>query len=113
MPYVNVDVDLYDFDDDDLIEELEGRGYHLDKKSEKYDMETVIWHFKNGRANEALIALGRIEPHLSGISDKVIETEKVVKLLTSLERIKKELTPGVSGYYVIEQIVNEALNEYR
>lgn len=27
MPYVSVDIDLNDFDDDDLIEELESRGY--------------------------------------------------------------------------------------
>lgn len=26
MPYVNIDVDLEDFEDDDLIEELQSRG---------------------------------------------------------------------------------------
>ena len=39
--------------------------------------------------------------------------EKHKNLVLALEKIKKELTPGVSGYYVIEKIVDEALNEYR
>lgn len=39
--------------------------------------------------------------------------EKHKNLVLALEKIKKELTPGVAGYHVIEQIINEALNEYR
>jgi hypothetical protein len=27
MPYISIDVELDDFDDDDLIEELQSRGY--------------------------------------------------------------------------------------
>lgn len=34
MPYVNVHIDLDDFDDDDLIEELESRGYTCTKDSD-------------------------------------------------------------------------------
>ena len=33
MPYVHVEIDLDDFDDDDLIEELESRGYTCSKDS--------------------------------------------------------------------------------
>ena len=39
--------------------------------------------------------------------------EKHKNLIIALEKIKKELTPGVAGYHIIEQIINEALNEYR
>lgn len=31
MPYVHVEIDLDDFDDDDLISELESRGYTCSK----------------------------------------------------------------------------------
>lgn len=33
MPYVNVHVDLDDFDDEELIEELEIRGYSVDSRA--------------------------------------------------------------------------------
>lgn len=33
MPYVNVHVDLDDFDDEELIEELETRGYSVDSQA--------------------------------------------------------------------------------
>lgn len=35
------------------------------------------------------------------------------ELLDLLNRIKKECTPGVSGYYVIVRMIDEVLNEYR
>jgi hypothetical protein len=33
MPYVHIHIDLDEFDDDDLIEELESRGYTCTKDS--------------------------------------------------------------------------------
>lgn len=33
MPYVNVHVDAEDFDDEDLIEELESRGYSVNQEA--------------------------------------------------------------------------------
>lgn len=33
MPYVNVHVDLNDFDDEDLIDELENRGYSVNQEA--------------------------------------------------------------------------------
>lgn len=29
MPYINVNIDISDFDDDDLIEDIERRGYRV------------------------------------------------------------------------------------
>ena len=31
MPYVSVDIDLDEFDEDDLVQELESRGYRVSK----------------------------------------------------------------------------------
>lgn len=33
MPYVNVHIDSEDFDDEDLIEELESRGYSVNQEA--------------------------------------------------------------------------------
>lgn len=41
MPYINIDVDLDEFDDDDLIEELEDRGYTVSDKDEEEDEDEV------------------------------------------------------------------------
>lgn len=71
MPYVHVDIDLEDFDDSDLIEELKERGYKVGEETLANDLEDVIWHFKGGRPKEALIALERIERELYGISDYI------------------------------------------
>ena len=37
MPYVTVDVDinLYEFDDDEIVEELEARGYNIQKEPQE------------------------------------------------------------------------------
>lgn len=35
MAYVTVDVDIDEFDDDDLIEELESRGYTVEKNDDE------------------------------------------------------------------------------
>jgi len=74
MPYKEVWVDEEDldsFEDDDLIEELEGRGYFITKKLEDHldqEIEDVVWHFRNGRKKDALIVLERIYPELYGLS---------------------------------------------
>ena len=46
MPNVYVDVDLDDFDDEDLIKELEYRGYDVGGTS--LEMKDVIWRYKAG-----------------------------------------------------------------
>ena len=40
--YVKVDVDLDDFDNDELIEILEGKGYKVNKTSEYNNVDDVI-----------------------------------------------------------------------
>jgi hypothetical protein len=42
MAWVSVEVDFDDFDTDDLITELEGRGYEVNKKSNGIDKD--IWN---------------------------------------------------------------------
>jgi hypothetical protein len=59
MPYIDVNVDLDEFDDQELIEELESRGYKIfDEEDEtapflnKYDCELILdrlgWDAKLG-----------------------------------------------------------------
>ena len=74
MPYKEVwvdDAEIEEFEDIDLIEELEVRGYLITKKSEDHldqEIEDVVWHFRNGRKKDALIVLERIYPELYGLS---------------------------------------------
>jgi hypothetical protein len=74
MPYKEVwvdDAEIEEFEDIDLIEELESRGYLIMKKSEDHldqEIEDVVWHFRNGRKKDALIVLERIYPELYGLS---------------------------------------------
>jgi hypothetical protein len=79
MAYVNVDIDLRELHDDELIEELEDRGWVvLDKNhkeimidEENLEKDMIDW-FRRGNAKEALIALERIYPDMRGISDRVV-----------------------------------------
>ena len=74
MAYVNIYVDLRDFDDDDLIEELERRGCDIpDKESSVPDLvvDMIDW-FRRGDAKEAMILLERMYPDMHGISDRVV-----------------------------------------
>ena len=74
MPYKEVwvdDAEIEEFEDFDLIEELESRGYIVTKKENVHldtEIEDVVWHFKSGRKKDALIVLERIYPELYGLS---------------------------------------------
>lgn len=68
---VEVDVDMDDFNDEDLIDELETRGYNVSRKYKIDDIENVIDWYKRGNIKEALIQLEKIVPNLYGISEKV------------------------------------------
>lgn len=56
MPYVQVEVDLGDFDDDDLIRELRHRGYSIDKSKKEFswlassqeeiDLDKALWKLR-------------------------------------------------------------------
>ena len=80
MPYVSADVyvDLDDFDDDELIDELEKRGFTvLDKEQKKHinalddGMDDVIWRFQRGYIEDAMILLERLYPDLYGMTKLV------------------------------------------
>jgi hypothetical protein len=56
---VDVDVDLSDFDDEDLIESLEYRGYNVNKTGYKYDgdnrIEELYQAIKLGKPYDELV----------------------------------------------------------
>lgn len=62
---VYIDVDLGDFDDKDLIEELESRGFYVGDEKQFID---IIHLWERGDKKEALIFLEREIPELRGIS---------------------------------------------
>ena len=62
---VYVDVDLDDFEDEDLIKELEARDYAVDIP---HDIISIEYHWNRGNKKEALILLERKFPELIGIS---------------------------------------------
>ena len=64
---VEVDVDLDEFADDDLIEELEARGYYV-SDADHNDITAIEYHWNRGDKKEALILLERKFPELIGIS---------------------------------------------
>ncbi len=71
---IHVDVDLEDYDDDDLIYEIEKRGFIvLDEEVQHAQLQEVIDWYKRGNVKEALIQLERAVPDLYGISGKVKE----------------------------------------
>lgn len=66
---VEVDVDLDDFDDDEIIDYLHCRGYTVTKDAAADDcFVDVKWHIQRGELKEALILLEREVPELKGIA---------------------------------------------
>lgn len=65
---VEVNVGAEDFDDDELIRELESRGYFVEKEPEFIN---IIQHWERGDKREALFLLEREVPELYGISKLV------------------------------------------
>lgn len=70
---VYVDVDLDDFDDEDLAKELQSRGYMVSEKNAEPELDTVSveQYWNRGDKKEALILLERKFPELRGISQLV------------------------------------------
>lgn len=62
---VEIDIGLEEWDDSELIEELQARGY---KVEEEPDLSEVAWRFRRGDVKEALILLERKVPELIGIT---------------------------------------------
>ena len=64
---VEVDVDLDDFDDQELIEEVEARGFYV-SDGDHNDIIAIEYHWNRGDKKEALILLERKFPELLNIS---------------------------------------------
>lgn len=65
---VEVDINLDDFEDSDLIDEMKSRGYYVSEEPEIVSIEQC-WN--RGHRKEALILLERKFPELIGISNLV------------------------------------------
>ena len=71
---VYIDVEADEFDDDELIEALEDRGYTVFKgltNDEQTELCKVAWLVELNKTEEALIMLERFFPMLRGIKDKI------------------------------------------
>lgn len=66
---VYVDVDFADLDDNDLIDELESRGFFVSEQEQ--DITEIELDWNRGAKKEALILLERKFPELRGISNLV------------------------------------------
>lgn len=67
---VYVDVELGDFEDEDLAEELQSRGYMVSEKNAELEVDiiSIEQYWNRGDKKEALILLERKFPELIGIS---------------------------------------------
>lgn len=63
---VEVEIDLDNFEDGELIEELEARGYFISES--EHDIIGIEYDWNRGARKEALILLERKFPELIGIS---------------------------------------------
>jgi len=68
--YVEVDINLDDFHDSDLVEELEARGFYVSENGQT-DIIAIEYHWNRGNKKEALILLERMFPELLNISKLV------------------------------------------
>jgi hypothetical protein len=64
---VEVDIDLDDFGDDELVEELESRGFYV--SDHEFDIVAIEDCWNSGQKKEALILLERKFRELRGISN--------------------------------------------
>lgn len=71
---VEVDIDLEDYADVELVEELEDRGYKVLQTptlQQETDLCIVAWLLDLNKTEEALIMLERLLPQLNGITQKI------------------------------------------
>ena len=74
MPGVYVDFNLEDIDDNDLIDEIEVRGYKVlmeDQEDQHPEIQEAIWRYKNGYIEDAMILLERRFPELHNLSKRI------------------------------------------
>ena len=68
--YVEVDINLDDFDDQELIEEVEARGFYV-SDGDHNDIIAIEYYWNRDDKKEALILLERKFPELLNISKLV------------------------------------------
>lgn len=66
--HVEIEVGLDEWEDEELIEEIKARGYHV---KEDADLNNVELYWNQGNKKEALVLLEREFKYLRGISDLV------------------------------------------
>jgi hypothetical protein len=77
MAYMHVDIDLNEVDDEEMICELEDRGYtviHSDDDDAYVEDDylcEMIWRYKNGYIEDAMLLLERRFPEMYGISKRI------------------------------------------
>jgi hypothetical protein len=77
MAYMHVDIDLNEVDDEEMIYELEDRGYtviHSDDDDAYVEDDylcEMIWRYKNGYIEDAMLLLERRFPEMYGISKRI------------------------------------------
>lgn len=76
MPTITkyIDIDLNDVDDDELIGEIESRGYKVieeDAEDQHPEIQEAIWRFKAGYIEDAVLLLERRFPDLYGLSKRI------------------------------------------
>lgn len=66
---VSIDVDLYDFDDDEIVQYLEDKGYFVSKAEQIDDshMEEAIHRWNRKEYAEALVQIEMAFPQLFGL----------------------------------------------
>jgi hypothetical protein len=67
--HVDIHIDLSEWEDEELIEEVRARGYFVEEPP--LDLVSVGTHWNRGAKKEALILLEREYPELHGISQLV------------------------------------------
>jgi hypothetical protein len=77
---VEVDFDVSELDDEDLIEELEQRGYIVTNDEDRLiksnsTLTKAIDCFKRGDVNEALVYLERTIPELYGLHKYIVKED--------------------------------------
>ena len=69
-----IELDLNEVDDDELIDEIESRGYTVlmeDQEDQHSEIQEAIWRYKNGYIEDAVILLERRFPDLYGLSKRI------------------------------------------
>lgn len=74
MPYITTEVNLSDIDDDDMIDEIESRGYKVlmeDQEDQHPEIQEAIWRYKNGYIEDAMVLIERRFPEFYNLSKRI------------------------------------------